>query len=257
MTRNPLFDFDHSPDGRLHAKLMNPDWQAVFRLLVHAAYNDVREVLISMRVTNADTLEKIVFATGGLQRLREFLVESAENAGPYGFYAGPPQLKDAYLAACRMFAEMKERLDSGRNAVPIRSLAYIHAKLNGEDPAKLVRDAEDLWKAVAARFEPSRVPDVSSAEIMAAIQGLNDRLKRTTERRKLVRNPKTKRGKIRDQCVGHYWAMMAKGETPTAQAIAEIVGCNRATAWAAIKALEEARVGPSKPRGSGRWRREE
>jgi hypothetical protein len=146
----PLYNVAPVPAGRLHARLMDPGWQAYFRLYVHSAYDAVRELLIAMSVESADRLEKHAFALVFLERLRRFLVESAEDAGPYGFYMGARELRDAYDSACRMFTAIKERLDSGGDCVPIKSLAYIHAKLSGEDPARLIMDANELGKLLPA-----------------------------------------------------------------------------------------------------------
>jgi hypothetical protein len=134
---------------------MDPDWQALFRLWVGLAYDDIREMLIAMSVESADPLEKISLARVSLNRLRQFLVDTAEDAAQCGFYAGSMELRDAYLDACRMFAVIKARLDSGQeNFAPLISLARIHAKLSGEDPVKLIRDAKELGTLIAPPNNP-------------------------------------------------------------------------------------------------------
>ena len=150
---------DLLPDGRIHAKLMDPDWQAGFRLCVHTAYDNVREWIVGLRVDSTDHLEQYCEAVSSLGHLRAFLVNSARDAGPCDdTYAGPAAILDAYESACRMLTTMKKRLDSGQNDIPIKDLALIHAKLNGEDPAKLVMDADELMRAVSPRLEPPPPP---------------------------------------------------------------------------------------------------
>ena len=70
------------------------------------------------------------------------LVDSSKDDMPCGIYMGSLEVRDAYVKACHMFAEIKQRLDSGQEIAPMISLAYIHAKLSGEDPVKLIRDEE-------------------------------------------------------------------------------------------------------------------
>ena len=145
-------DDDRIPDGRLHAKLVDPEWQAMFRLCVGAALRFQRDFLESLLVSSSNRVEAYSWANATLRQLRLFLVDSAVDAAPYGIYAGrDPHVKDAYEATCRMFAiGTRKETESGREAFPIKSLAWIDAKLNGGDVVKAAKDADELIKMVAS-----------------------------------------------------------------------------------------------------------
>jgi hypothetical protein len=146
------------PDGRLHSNLMNPDWQALFRLLVGSA-NQSQRILMEGLLTECTPIDEMKSAYGlavvSLHQLRKFLVDSAASAEHAGIYAGTPELSRAYAAACHMFAVGKKKeAESGQEAYPIKSLAMIDAILSGQDVIKAVKDAEELARLVVERSAP-------------------------------------------------------------------------------------------------------
>ncbi len=148
------------PNGRLHSRLNDPEWQRYFRLFVWAAHRDQHELLESLLSECAGGEERDAvhsLAIVSLHRLRMFLVNSDANAEmawitdqardtPQWYAAvGPPEVKRAYSAACRMFAT---------GAKTYVSLTWIKAVLEGENIVKAVKDAEELVGLVFKRTAP-------------------------------------------------------------------------------------------------------
>ena len=81
------------------------------------------EMLRNALATCGDPETEKAYAYAGLDQLRTFLIDSAVGHEFYGIHTsiGPPNVKDAYEAACRMFAIGKRmEAESGRtSAAPI------------------------------------------------------------------------------------------------------------------------------------------
>jgi transposase-like protein len=165
------FDLSGIPDGRIHCKLADPEWQKEFRIWTSWALQFRRERLENARLECFEG-ENHASANGlaevHLIQLRWFLVRTAADAGPEVGFAIDLDVRRAYNIACDMFKKIgaKREVKPNRETLVFNSLTAINELLNGrrENVANAIEDAAERMRRAASQMTAWRKAAKSRAD---------------------------------------------------------------------------------------------